>query len=42
MVIKEITAEAQDTAVMEKKTMEAAKNSTQKNPGSTTHHQRIC
>jgi hypothetical protein len=42
MAIKETTAEAQDTAVMEKKITEAAKNSRQKNPGSTTHHQRIC
>jgi hypothetical protein len=42
MVIKEMTAEARDTAVMEKKTTGAAKNSRQKNPESTTHHQRIC
>jgi hypothetical protein len=42
MVIKETTAEAQDIAVMEKKTTGAAKNSRQKNPESTTHHQRIC
>jgi hypothetical protein len=42
LVIKEMTAEARDTAAMEKKTMGAAKNFRQKNPVSTTHHQRIC
>jgi hypothetical protein len=42
LVIKETTAEAQDTAAMEKKTTGAAKNFRQKNPESITHHQRIC
>jgi hypothetical protein len=42
MVIKEMTAEARDTAAIEKKTTGAAKKFRQKNPESITHHQRIC
>jgi hypothetical protein len=34
--------EARNTVAMEKKTMGATKNFRQKNPESTTHHQRIC
>jgi hypothetical protein len=42
IITKGMIAEARDTVATEKKTTGAATNFRQKNPESTTHHQRIC
>jgi hypothetical protein len=42
IIIKEMTAETQDLAAMEEKTMEIAKGFSQGNLENTTHHRMIC
>jgi hypothetical protein len=42
IIIKEMTAETQDTAATEEKTMEIAKGFSQGNLENITHHQMTC